>query len=163
MIEFKTSSAAATQEVAGLLAQLCVGGDLLVLSGDLGAGKTAFTQGLGAALGITEAITSPTFTLANEYRGRDFTLNHLDVYRIEHLSEVVDLALPELIDNSSITVIEWGNEIAPVLPADYLEVSFTYGDEPTDRSVALRCVGARWSARSRSLTDAVRPWMESTC
>lgn len=142
-----------------MISELCEPGDLLVLSGELGAGKTAFAQGFGRALGIEDPITSPTFTLANEYHGR-LTMHHLDVYRIEQLSEVVDLALPELFEGKTVTLIEWGDGIAPALPKDYLEVRLTYGETETDRTVELRCLGPRWSARNRSLADAVRPWME---
>ena len=77
-----TSSPESTQAVAASLAGLARAGDLLVLCGDLGAGKTAFTQGFAAALGVTDPVTSPTFTLANRYAGMELTVHHLDVYRL---------------------------------------------------------------------------------
>lgn len=156
-----TSSISQTRELAAALAELARPGDLFLLVGDLGAGKTAFTQGFGAALGVQEPITSPTFTLARVYRGR-LELNHLDVYRLAQLDEVLDLGLQELLDGDSVTVIEWGDAIAPALGADYLEVRLGYGAADDDRIVVLRPVGGRWAARTRALTRAVEPWAVPT-
>lgn len=156
-----TSSISQTRELAAALAELARPGDLFLLVGDLGAGKTAFTQGFGAALGVQEPITSPTFTLARVYRGR-LELNHLDVYRLAQLDEVLDLGLQELLDGDAVTVIEWGDAIAPALGADYLEVRLGYGADDDDRIVVLRPVGGRWAARTRALTRAVEPWAVPT-
>ncbi|SVE24973.1 uncharacterized protein METZ01_LOCUS477827, partial [marine metagenome] len=131
--------------VATALAGLVRAGDLLVLCGDLGAGKTVFAQGFGRALGVTAPITSPTFTLANRYQGEELTVHHLDVYRLAHIDEVRDLGLHELVDDRSVTVIEWGDAIAGALPGGYLEVRLTLGAGPDDRVVGLRPVGAEWS------------------
>lgn len=147
--------------MAAALAELARPGDLLLLAGDLGAGKTAFTQGFGAALGVTEAITSPTFTLVSQYTGR-LELNHLDVYRLEQLAEVADLGLAEILDEGGVTLIEWGDAIIPALPADYLEVRFTFGDADDDRILELVPVGPRWSARTRAMATALHQWTEGT-
>lgn len=160
MITARTTAPAQTQELAAALAALCAAGDLLLLVGDLGAGKTAFTQGFGRGLGVEDPITSPTFTLANEYQGR-LLVHHLDVYRIEQLEEVRDLAIPELLDGQAVTLIEWGDQILPALPAEYLEVRLTYGEDDDDRTIELHCVGARWMARKRAVAEAVAPWQES--
>jgi tRNA threonylcarbamoyladenosine biosynthesis protein TsaE len=152
-----TDSAAQTRELAASVAELARPGDVLLLVGDLGAGKTAFTQGFGAALGVEAPITSPTFTLVRQYQGR-LELNHLDVYRLEQLDEVLGLGLYELLDGPTVTLIEWGDTIVPALPADYLEVRLTYGDGDDDRLVEFRGVGARWGARSRALGAALAPW-----
>jgi tRNA threonylcarbamoyladenosine biosynthesis protein TsaE len=157
--EVRTRSADETRALARLLAGVCRPGDLLLLVGDLGAGKTTFTQGFAAGLGVTERVTSPTFTLANVYRGR-LTLNHLDVYRIDELDEVVDLSLPELLDGDDVTLIEWGDTIRAVLPPDYLEVRLTLGDGDDDRTLGLRAVGL-WAARAAEVLAAVRAWEES--
>lgn len=141
--------------MAARLASLLDGGDLILLVGELGAGKTTFVQGLGRALGVAETITSPTFTLAREYRG-ELTLQHLDVYRLEHITEVLDLALPELLDSAAVTLIEWGDAIIPVLPADYLEVRLEYGDADDERILTFQCVGSRWAARQTALATAVQ-------
>src|SRR6478736_9760431 len=154
-----TSSAAATSDLAAALAELAQPSDLLLLTGDLGAGKTAFCQGFGRGLGIDEQITSPTFTLVRSYTGR-LDLYHLDVYRLEQLDEVVDLGLSELLDDGSVTVIEWGDVIAPVLPQDYLEIRLHIGEGDDDRVIELEPVGQRWSARMRALTTAIAPWLQ---
>ncbi|HNB93956.1 MAG TPA: tRNA (adenosine(37)-N6)-threonylcarbamoyltransferase complex ATPase subunit type 1 TsaE, partial [Microthrixaceae bacterium] len=135
----RTASVLETRDLAAALAELARPSDLLVLVGDLGAGKTAFTQGFGRGLGIDEQITSPTFALVRSYTGR-LDLYHLDVYRLEQVSEALDLGLSELLDDGSVTVIEWGDTIAPALPHDYLEVHLRFdvpdGPAPTGESSA---------------------------
>ncbi|MEQ8842428.1 MAG: tRNA (adenosine(37)-N6)-threonylcarbamoyltransferase complex ATPase subunit type 1 TsaE [Acidimicrobiales bacterium] len=151
-----TASAASTQALAMAIAPLITDGDLLVLVGDLGAGKTAFTQGMGRALGVQEPITSPTFTLANRYQGR-LTVNHLDVYRVEALAEAEDLALVELLDDG-VTLIEWGDVILPALPADRLDVRILFGDDDDARRLEFTAVGERWTARLDLLRTAAGEW-----
>jgi tRNA threonylcarbamoyladenosine biosynthesis protein TsaE len=158
-MRFVTKSVDDTRALAAALAELARPGDLILLAGDLGAGKTAFAQGFGAALGVTDRITSPTFTLAAQYEGR-LTLNHLDVYRLEQLPEVSDLGLPELLDEGGVTLIEWGDVIAPALPADYLEVRFMFGEGEDDRTLELVPVGPRWTARGRALATALQRWAD---
>ncbi len=121
MLIARTASPEQTRELAAALAGLCRSGDLILLVGDLGAGKTTFTQGFAAALDVTTPVTSPTFTLAHRYDGR-MRVHHLDVYRLEHLSEVYDLDLPELLEDGAVTLIEWGDAIAAALPPQYLEL-----------------------------------------
>lgn len=151
----ETATAAATQEVAAKLAALSRPGDLLLLLGDLGAGKTAFTQGFGRALGVTQPITSPTFTLAQQYEGDGIRVHHLDVYRLEQLDEVSDLGLPELLDDNAVVLIEWGDAIVPMLPPDYLEVRITLGDGDDDRTIECNPVGPGWSARKAALAESL--------
>ena len=152
MIQLTTSSARETQEVASKIAALIEQGDLVLLVGELGAGKTTFAQGFGQALGVVEPITSPTFTLAREYEGQRLTMHHLDVYRLEQIDEVLDLALPELLDSASVTLIEWGDAIIPALPGEYLEVRLEYGDDDDERVISVRPVGHRWLSRDTALT-----------
>ena len=152
MIQLTTSSARETQEVASKIAALIEQGDLVLLVGELGAGKTTFAQGFGQALGVVEPITSPTFTLAREYEGQRLTMHHLDVYRLEQIDEVLDLALPELLDSASVTLIEWGDAIIPALPGEYLEVRLEYGDDDDERVIGVRPVGRRWLSRETALT-----------
>lgn len=161
MIVAFTSSADETKALAAAIAELARPGDLLVLAGDLGAGKTAFTQGFGAALDVTEPITSPTFTLVNQYSGR-LELFHLDVYRLEHLDDVAELGLQELLDEGGVTVIEWGDTILPALGNDYLEVRLHHGETDDDRRIEIEPVGSRWSARRRALSTALDPWLGVT-
>lgn len=158
MINARTADPEATRALGAALAGLVRPGDLLLLAGELGAGKTAFTQGLGRGLGVTDRITSPTFTIAAEYAGR-LTLHHLDVYRLDQLAEAVDLGLAEILDDEAVVVIEWGDAIAPVLPPDFLEIRLTFGDGDDDRLLAIRPVGRRWAARSDAVAGALSPWV----
>jgi tRNA threonylcarbamoyladenosine biosynthesis protein TsaE len=159
MIKARTRSVEDTRALAAALAELARPGDLLLLAGDLGAGKTAFAQGFGAALGVDEVITSPTFTLAAQYQGR-LEFNHLDVYRLDQLDEIFDLGLPEMLDEGGVTLVEWGDVIAPALPADYLEIRIDHGEHDDERRFEIDPVGSRWSARTRALTTAVHRWIE---
>lgn len=152
-----TGSVDATKALATTLEPIIDDGDLIMLVGDLGAGKTAFTQGLCEALGVTDPVTSPTFTLANRYDGR-IIVNHLDVYRIEALAEAEDLALTELLDDG-VTLIEWGDVILPALPEDRLDVRITFGDGDDDRVLELAAVGPRWADRIASLRALVSEWV----
>jgi len=154
----RTTSVDATRQLAAALAELARAGDLLLLAGDLGAGKTAFAQGFGRGLGVEEPITSPTFTLAREYQGRRLRLHHLDVYRLEAMDEILDIGLPELLDDEAVVLVEWGDAIAPAVPADYLEVRITLGEGDDDRVLELRAVGPSWSARSRAVATVLAPW-----
>ena len=145
-----------TRALAAAVAGLARDGDLILLVGDLGAGKTHFTQGFARALGVTDRVTSPTFTLANRYVG-DITINHLDAYRVEQLAEAEDLALPELLEDG-VTLIEWGDNLTPVLPLDRLEVRIVLGDGDDDRRLELTGVGPAWAARWADLDAALAEW-----
>jgi len=139
---------AATQRIARALAAVVGPGDVIVLNGDLGAGKTTFTQGFAAGLGVTEPVTSPTFTLVQEYVGAH-RLHHLDLYRLSGPDEVQDLALDELLDDGGITIIEWGDRMAAQLPADRLTVSIELGPArcPDHRRFCLEPSGESWTSR----------------
>lgn len=149
-----TSSPDQTRAVAAALAASCRGGDLILLTGDLGAGKTTFTQGFGAALGVTGPITSPTFTLHHRYQGR-LVVNHLDVYRLEQLDETIELGLAELLDSGDVTVIEWGDTIRPVLPGDYVQLSLELGEDDDQRVVHIEFAGRAWADRFDELAEAI--------
>ena len=148
-----------TRALAEALSSLARAGDLVLLAGDLGAGKTAFVQGFGRGLGVAERITSPTFTLVHVYEGR-LPIHHLDVYRLEQLSEALDLGLPEMLDEGGVVLIEWGEAILPVLPHDYLEVRLTFGPGDDDRYVAVRPVGRAWAPRADAIAGIRSPWVE---
>lgn len=154
----RTSSVEETQKLAAEIAPLVRPGDVVVLAGDLGTGKTAFAQGFGAALGVAEHITSPTFILVRIYEGGRLPLVHADVYRLEHLQEAEDLGLAEVLDAGGVALIEWGDLVAPVLPADFLEVRLERGDGDDDREIRFRCVGAGWAARTAAIRSAIAPW-----
>ena len=153
-----TTSAAETGELAASLAGLAQPGDLVVLGGEMGAGKTAFAKGFARGLGITEAVTSPTFTIIREYAGGRLALHHLDVYRLDHLREVVDLGLGEMLDEDAVMLVEWGDAVLPALPDQYLELRITFGEDDDQRLLELRGVGGSWPARARVVAETVAPW-----
>jgi tRNA threonylcarbamoyladenosine biosynthesis protein TsaE len=152
-----TKSVDDTRAVGAALADLARPGDVVVLAGDLGTGKTAFAQGFARGLGITEPVTSPTFILARTYEGR-LRMHHLDVYRLEHLQEAEDLGLAELVDDRGVTLIEWGDVIAPTLPAEHLEVRLDYGAGSDDRTVRLAAAGRSWGVRADALRRLLGDW-----
>ena len=109
-LELSTRTPEETRKVAAALAELLVPGDVVSLTGDLGAGKTCFVQGAAGALGVEDAVASPTFVLVREYRG-DLPVYHVDVYRLDRLQEVIDLGFEDLLDPSGVVFIEWGDVI----------------------------------------------------
>ncbi|MEY2566891.1 MAG: tRNA threonylcarbamoyladenosine biosynthesis protein TsaE [Actinomycetota bacterium] len=157
MIDAVTKSADDTRELGAALTSLVVAGDVVLLAGDLGAGKTTLTKGLARGLGVTDQVTSPTFVLMRSYEGR-LPLVHVDAYRLDHLQEVIDLGLPEMLDDGAVAVIEWGDVVAPVLPPDFLEVRLEYADADDERRLRLRVTGNRWAARKTALRAAVDRW-----
>ncbi len=150
-----------THAVAAALAPLLRAGDVVLLGGPLGAGKTTFVKGLAAALGVTDTVTSPTFTLVRSYpTARGWDLLHADVYRLEQLQDVIDLALPEQVEEGACAVIEWGERAAPALSPDYLSVTLDYVAEAEDaREVQISFEGQGWKERADQVAMAVdRTW-----
>ena len=138
--------AAATQALAAALAPHCRAGDVLVLAGDLGAGKTTFTQGLARGLGIAAPITSPTFVIAREHPGPVGRpgLVHVDAYRLAGALELDDL---DVDTEHSVVVVEWGEGLAEALGRDRLLVRITRSDDEADeaRVITLTPVGEHWA------------------
>ena len=145
----------ATQALAARLAPLLRAGDVVLLSGGLGAGKTAFTQALGAALGVTEAVTSPTFVLVRRYAtAAGFDLLHADVYRLERSSEILDLGLAELLEEDVCAVVEWGERARSAFGSDHLDLILELSaDGATSRKVTLVPCGAGWADRIGALRE----------
>jgi tRNA threonylcarbamoyladenosine biosynthesis protein TsaE len=110
-----------TVQIAKKVADHLSKGSIVCLDGDLGAGKTIFAKGLIKALGVIDLVTSPTFTIVNEYRGR-FPVYHFDVYRIDNPYEMYDIGFDEYIFGEGISVIEWGSKIKEILPDKYVEI-----------------------------------------
>ena len=149
-VEVQVPTAEEMRELGRRLAALLRPGDLVVLSGDLGAGKTTLTQGIGAGLGVRGAVTSPTFVIARVHPalGAGPALVHVDAYRLGSLDEVDDLDLDASLEES-VTVVEWGEGMVEGLAADRLEVVLqrAHADEEGElRRVLLRPVGRRWDA-----------------
>lgn len=158
MITARTKSVDDTRALAAEMSALARPSDLIVVAGDLGTGKTAFTQGFARGLGVTEPVTSPSFVLMRTYEGR-IPLIHLDVYRLDNLQELIDLGIAEMLDGDGVTLIEWGDVVAPALPADFLEVRLELSDSPDDRTVAMRVVGPTWPPRVAALRRTVGRWL----
>jgi len=118
---YYTSSSQETTKLGIQLGLLLKPGDVVCLDGDLGAGKTHFTFGIGQALGITDYITSPTFTIINEYSGK-YDLYHFDVYRILSSDEMFDIGFDEYLNGDGIVVIEWASLIEDILPKNRIDV-----------------------------------------
>jgi tRNA threonylcarbamoyladenosine biosynthesis protein TsaE len=124
-----------TKALGAVLAGLLQPGDTVLLGGDLGAGKTTFVQGLAAALGVGEPVTSPTFVLVHSYKtAAGWELLHADVWRLEQLQEVIDLAIPELVEDGGAAVVEWGEMAAPALAPDCLHVAIDFADDELVRA-----------------------------
>ena len=131
-----THSAEETREAGERLARTLGPGDVVALAGELGAGKTCFVQGLARGLGASTWPTSPTFILVNEYRA-DLPIHHVDAYRVAGPAEMVDVGLLELIDGDGVTVIEWADKVAALLPERTIHVSIDgLGDQP--RTIHVR-------------------------
>lgn len=137
----------------------------MVLAGEMGSGKTWFTKGFASALGITDPVTSPTFTLVHSYSGGRLPLHHVDVYRLDRMSEVADLALAELLEESGtgkggIVLVEWGDVVAAMFGQDYLEVRLEVDDDDPEnaRRLVLRPVGPGWATRWETLCRSVGEW-----
>jgi tRNA threonylcarbamoyladenosine biosynthesis protein TsaE len=158
MIKAATTSVEDTRALAAGVATLAKPGDLIVLAGDLGTGKTAFAQGFAKGLGIEEPVTSPAFILVRTYEGR-LPMVHLDVYRLDTMQELVDLGIAELLDDGAVTLVEWGDAVAQGLPADFLEVRLETKGGPDDRLISIRTVGPGWPPRARALKEAVAKWV----
>ncbi len=152
-----------TRELAGRLARLCRSGDVVLLVGDLGAGKTVFAQGFAAALGVEGPVTSPTFALVRHYRSGEGaavrTLIHADVYRTGSLDEVADLALAELVEEDAVALVEWGDVAAPALGESALEVRIEAPDPGTAGDAGRRVLSVSgrggWAGRAEEVAAAL--------
>jgi tRNA threonylcarbamoyladenosine biosynthesis protein TsaE len=146
---FESRSRAATQKLGARLGAGLAGGELLALSGDLGAGKTAFVQGLARGLGVTSArVASPTFTIVNEHPGR-VPLIHVDLYRIADPSELEEIGLRDYLGRAAVVAIEWFERAFEFLPAERLEIRIV-ATSATTRRLEARAVGATAVARLRA-------------
>ncbi len=151
-LTYETASSEETRRLASALSPVLLPGDVVVLAGDLGAGKTTFVQGLAVGLGITEQVTSPSFILMKEYQGGRFPLMHLDVYRLQRIQEVIDLGYDEFLDPSHIVAVEWGDVVEPLLPNEHLMVQLQHlGDDR--RRVVLTARGVPWRDRMTKVAE----------
>jgi tRNA threonylcarbamoyladenosine biosynthesis protein TsaE len=158
-IELRTATADDTRAVGEALAGLFRPRDAVALTGELGAGKTTLVQGIARGLGVTDQVVSPTFTLVREYRGTDLEVAHVDVYRLDRVQDVMDLGLDELGDGEALLLVEWGDAVEALLPADHLTIELTTapgGDD--ERSIAVTPIGTSWDERAEHLEAALSRW-----
>lgn len=170
-----TATAEQTRALGAAIAGALRPGDVLSLTGELGAGKTCFVQGAARGLGVTQRVTSPSFVLRREYRGRVPVL-HLDVYRLDTLQQVEDLGYEEVLDRDHVTFIEWGDAMSPLLPPDHLEVELSLAavarpaepappdsepmlSDPEPRRIVVRPHGDDWARRIAGLSSDLSPWV----
>ena len=144
----KLQSLADTEQLGHLLGEIAKAGDVIILNGSLGAGKTALTQFIGAGLGIpTDCyITSPTYSLMHEYQGR-LAMYHMDLYRLATEEEIEDLGFPEYIDGDGLTVIEWPDRLGSLMPDEYLEINLELQDDAEARTARISVAGGQWLKR----------------
>ena len=138
--EITTHSAIETKTLGEKIGSILGANSCILLSGELGSGKTTFTQGLAKGLGITRTVSSPTFTIMKVYQGR-LPLYHIDAYRLEGLHQ--DLGFEELMEEDGVTVIEWPDYMADRLPEEYLRLDIVRISS-SGRKIALRCCGAKY-------------------
>ncbi|GAB6158458.1 tRNA (adenosine(37)-N6)-threonylcarbamoyltransferase complex ATPase subunit type 1 TsaE [Desulfotomaculum varum] len=149
-------SPAETRQLGQKMAGLLQAGDIICLNGDLGAGKTAFSQGVAEGLGINGPVTSPTFTLINEYEGR-LPLYHFDVYRLEGPADMEDLGYEEYFYGQGVCLIEWAQRVADILPEQRLDICLTREEGAAAvRRISFQPKGERYQQLLKELMKLVR-------
>lgn len=141
-MELYLKNSDATEKLGYRLGSLAQDGDVICLTGDLGAGKTLLTQGLATALGVAAAdVTSPTFTIMNIYEGKDMQIRHFDLYRLNRPEELEDIGFGEYCGGDGVTVIEWAELFKEELPEEYLQITLLHAEE--GRKAVLEANGER--------------------
>ena len=141
-LDFFSHSEAQTRRLGMRLGELLEGGEVIALQGELGTGKTRWVQGVGQGLHVDQHVTSPTFTLVNEYPGR-LTLYHIDMYRINQVAEALALGLEDYLYGDGVCIVEWAERISDVLPPGRLWITFHYLDD-TKRRITIQAAGERY-------------------
>jgi tRNA threonylcarbamoyladenosine biosynthesis protein TsaE len=152
-----------TRILGAALAPTMVPGDVISLSGDLGAGKTVYVQGVAAALGVQERVTSPTFTIVHEHQGR-YPIVHVDVYRLDSFQEVIDLGFEEFFDPGAIMLVEWGEAVSPLLPRSYLEIDMRRSVDPDaieERNLVFRPQSPDWVPKLESMRKTAEALLDA--
>ncbi|STP29553.1 ATPase [Enterococcus durans] len=144
-----------TEKFAGVIGEVAMAGDNLVLTGDLGAGKTTLTKGIAQGLGIDQMIKSPTYTIIREYNQGRLPLYHMDIYRVA--ASGADLGLDEYFEGEGLSVVEWGNLLEEALPEDYLELVLEKSDTDLEkRYVKLHAYGEQGSDFKKRIIEQWR-------
>lgn len=154
-LQLQMKSVQETIQFGKRLGQLLTGGDVLALTGDLGAGKTVLTRGIAFGLGIPmDQVSSPTFTLIQEYPG-SIPLIHIDLYRLERPSELASLGLEECFTPGVIVIIEWAERFPQLLPSDHVAIHLDHGETEDIRLLSLSGTGSR---SSRIVASIQQDW-----
>ena len=135
--EYITNSAQQTEQLGEKLGQILKPGTVLAYTGDLGAGKTAFTRGLARGLEIPERITSPTFTIVNEYEGGRLPLFHFDMYRLGSSDELFDIGWEDYLVRGGVCAVEWSENVDDVLDSDTIRVDIRRGESDDQRRITI--------------------------
>jgi tRNA threonylcarbamoyladenosine biosynthesis protein TsaE len=154
-IALHTATPSATRRVGEHIGRLLSAGDVVLLSGELGAGKTVLAQGIGKGLGVSDAIKSSSFVIMNEYQGAGLRLYHADLYRLEDPEQVAELALEE-VAAAGVLVIEWPERAPAELPPEHLLVELAY-EGARGRSLHVSARGRRYEAIAAKLMRRVGP------
>jgi tRNA threonylcarbamoyladenosine biosynthesis protein TsaE len=145
-LAYITRGAGETRQLGSDLAGLLLPGDVVLLIGELGAGKTCFAQGVARGLEVREQVTSPTFTLMREYRGR-LALYHLDAYRLEGAADLFAIGADEYLDSAGVLLVEWGDRARDFFTMDHLEITFFFGTSDEERRIVFTLRGNSWESR----------------
>ena len=137
---YVTNSPAETEALGQRLAETLQPGDVIAYTGDLGAGKTAFTRGLARGLGITERITSPTFTIVNEYLGGRLPLFHFDMYRLGSADELFDIGWEDYLARGGVCAVEWSENVPEAMEPGTITISIRRGDDDNSRVIGIEGV-----------------------
>jgi tRNA threonylcarbamoyladenosine biosynthesis protein TsaE len=156
-IEARSRTADETRAIGEAFAGLLRPRDAVILTGELGAGKTTLVQGIGRGLDVTDNVVSPTFTLVREYHGR-LEVAHVDVYRLERIQDVMDLGLEELGNGEAVLLVEWGDAVEEVLPADHVTIELTSDEVDDARRLVFTPDGQTWVERWGRLEQALAAW-----
>lgn len=136
-MEYISNSAQETEALGERLAARLRPGDVIAYTGDLGAGKTAFTRGLARGLGVTDRVTSPTFTIVNEYEGGRLPLFHFDMYRLGSADELFDIGWEDYLRRGGVCAVEWSENIADALEEDAVRVDIRRGASDQERVITI--------------------------
>ena len=137
-MEYCSNSVAETEELGAQLAARLRPGDVVAYTGDLGAGKTAFTRGIARGLGIPERVTSPTFTIVNEYEGGRLPLFHFDLYRLGDPEELFDIGCEDYLARGGVCAVEWSENVAGALEDEPIRVDIRRGAHDGQRMISIR-------------------------
>ena len=139
-MEYITHSPEETRALGARLADVLQGGEVIAFTGDLGAGKTAFVSGMAQALGVDERVTSPTFTIVNEYEGGRLPLFHFDMYRLGSADELFHIGWEDYLARGGVCAVEWSENVDEAIEDDAIRISITRGEDDNSRVITIEGV-----------------------